>query len=91
MSNLALERDKSFAQSLVASPETSAAALEQEAARIQSALETEPDLTVPNPEPVVHESGHAVGRFRPRDGTLRIHDNVGGIDHRGATTTTLSI
>jgi antirestriction protein ArdC len=78
---LALERDKSFAQSLVASPETSAATLEQEAARIQSDLEAEPDLTVQNPEPVVRESGQAVGRFRPQDGTLRIHDNLAGADH----------
>ena len=68
---LALERDKSLAQSLVASPETSAAALEQEAARIQSDLEAQPDVTVPNPEPVVQESGQAVGRFRPQDGTLK--------------------
>jgi antirestriction protein ArdC len=78
---LALERDKSFAQSLVASPETSAAALEQEAARIQSDLEAEQDLTVPNFEPVVQESGQAVGRFRPQNGTLRIHDNLAGVDY----------
>ena len=54
---LALERDRSFAQSLVASPETSAAALEQEASRIHSDLEAEPNLTIPNPEPAVQESG----------------------------------
>jgi hypothetical protein len=78
---LALERDKSFAQSLVASPQSPAAVLEQEAARIQSDLEAEPDLTVSNPEPVVHESGQAVGRFRPQDGTLRIHDNLAGADY----------
>jgi antirestriction protein ArdC len=78
---LALERDKSFAQSLVASPAASAAALEQEAARIQSDLEAEPDLAVPNPEPVVQESGQAVGRFRLQDGTVRIHDNLAGADY----------
>ena len=36
---------------------------------------------MPNPEPVVQESGQAVGRFRPQDGTLRIHDNLAGADH----------
>ena len=39
---LALERDKSIAQSLVASPQSPAAVLEQEAARIQSDLEAGP-------------------------------------------------
>jgi antirestriction protein ArdC len=78
---LALERDKSFAQSLVASSQTPAAVLEQEAARIQSDLEAGTDLTAPNPEPAVHESGQAVGRFRPQDGTLRIHDNLAGADY----------
>jgi hypothetical protein len=78
---LALEHDKSFAQSLVASPQSPAAVLEQEAARIQSDLEAEPDLTISNPEPVVHEAGQAVGRFRPQDGTLRTHDNLAGADY----------
>jgi antirestriction protein ArdC len=78
---LALERDKPLAQSLVASPETSPEQLEQEAARIQSDLESEPDFTASSPEAVVHESGEAVGRFRPQDGTLRIHDNGTGTDY----------
>ena len=30
---------------------------------------------------MVHESGQAVGRFRPQDGTLRIHDNLAGADY----------
>jgi hypothetical protein len=78
-----LERDKSLAQSLVDSPETSAEALEHEAARLQSDLETEPELssTILNPETVVHEAGQAVGRFRSQDGTLIVHDNLVGADH----------
>ena len=88
---LALERDKSFAQSLVASPKTPAAVLEQEAARIQSDLEADPDLTAPNPEPAVHESGETVSRFRPQDGTLRIHDNLAGADYPVAFSATTQI
>ena len=29
----------------------------------------------------MHESGQAVGRCRPQDGTLRIHDNLAGSDY----------
>lgn len=89
---LALERDKSLAQSLVASPETSAEALEQEAARLQADLETEPEPSSapPNPEPVVHEAGQAVSRFRPQDGTLIVHDNLAGADHAVAVDPTTS-
>jgi hypothetical protein len=81
---LTLERDKSLAQSLVESPQTTAATLEQETAQIQSDLENVPDSAVLNPESVVHESAQAVGRYQPLDGTLKIHDNLTGTDYQVA-------
>jgi antirestriction protein ArdC len=83
---LALERDKSLGETFVLLPEATAGDLEQETARIQADLESEPEPTSvePNPALVMHESGQMVARFQPADGTVKFHGNLAGTDKQVA-------
>jgi len=83
---LALERDKDVAQELADSPNASAPMLEQQAARLQGDLESEPAMSpsaapADTPEIVMHEGGDAIARFEPKNGIAKIHDNATGTDH----------
>ena len=79
---LALERDKGVAQDLVDLPSRSEESLEQETARLQSDLESEPSRDQEAvPDTALHVAGNSVARLDPKDGTAKVNDNATGTDH----------
>ena len=77
---LSLERDRSIGETLVESPVASASDMEQEVARIESDLESDPAPVEPIAIPASIETGDSITRFESKDGIAKVHNNALGID-----------